>query len=208
MWFRAFWGLVWLGAAFVNAPAWARLEISQVAPGIYRSRPVQSAADYRALRQYGIRTVIDLRNLRQFAMARESRRLAAMGIAYYQVPIKFPLSDNSPDRALALLANPRLHPILIHCNLGNDRNGLVVALYRMRYQGWSKEAAFAEMERYGFHHFLAGLEQYFWDYPIPSRRNNLPQNRIDQPGMPQIIAARPTEPPRASRRGPGGRRWR
>jgi hypothetical protein len=68
----------------ITAPAWGRAEISQVATGIYRGRPIQSRADLQELRQYGIRTVIDLRNLRRSAIARERRRMAAMGIAYYR----------------------------------------------------------------------------------------------------------------------------
>lgn len=208
MWCKAFRGLIGLTVVFFATGAWARVEISQVAPGIYRGRPVAAPADYRVLRQYGIRTVIDLRNLRTFDMARERRRLAAMGIAYYQVPIRFPLQDSSPELALALIANPRLQPVLVHCNLGNDRAGLVVALYRVRYQGWSKGAALAEMERFGFHNYLVGLERYLWASPTGSPPNVPPPDRLQPHGAQQIIAARPPERPRASPRGFVGRRWR
>ena len=206
MWSGTRWGPIWLFVVLLATPL-SGVEISEVAPGVYRSRPLESAADYQQVRRFGIRTVIDLRNFRRLAIAREGRQLAALGIAYYQVPIRFPLRDNSPDQALALLTNPRLQPVLIHCNLGNDRNGLVVALYRVRYQAWTKSAALAEMERFGFHHFLGGLEQYLWNYPAPTRPANAPSNRIEQQGSP-IIAAGPTPPSRNARRGFYGRRWR
>ena len=38
-------------------------------------------------------------------------------------------------------------PTLLHCDYGTERTGLITALYRMAYQGWSKEAALAEMEQ-------------------------------------------------------------
>ena len=56
--------------------------------------------------------------------------------------------------ALRALRNEiRNGPTLLHCTLGADRTGLVTALYRIIYQGWSKQAALEEMEEgdFGFH---------------------------------------------------------
>ncbi|WP_366112438.1 tyrosine-protein phosphatase [uncultured Campylobacter sp.] len=43
--------------------------------------------------------------------------------------------------------------VLVHCYHGADRTGLVVAMYRVIYQGWSLDAARSEMIEggYGFH---------------------------------------------------------
>ena len=43
--------------------------------------------------------------------------------------------------------------VLVHCYHGADRTGLVVAMYRVIYQGWSLDAARSEMidGGYGFH---------------------------------------------------------
>ncbi len=43
--------------------------------------------------------------------------------------------------------------MLVHCYHGADRTGLVVAMYRVIYQGWSLDAARSEMidGGYGFH---------------------------------------------------------
>lgn len=38
-------------------------------------------------------------------------------------------------------------PVLIHCDGGSDRTGVMVALYRMAFQGWSLEDAKQEMIR-------------------------------------------------------------
>lgn len=51
----------------------------------------------------------------------------------------------------------------IHCLHGEDRTGLVVALYRIRIQGWPKEKARKEMIDNGFHTILFGLDKAFND---------------------------------------------
>ena len=45
---------------------------------------------------------------------------------------------------------------------GQDRTGLVCALYRIS-TGWTKEAARAEMLALGFHRILLGLDKAFFD---------------------------------------------
>ena len=44
-------------------------------------------------------------------------------------------------------------PILVHCRHGADRTGLIMAMYRVVFQGWTKEQAKKEMLEggYGFH---------------------------------------------------------
>ena len=41
-------------------------------------------------------------------------------------------------------------PVLIHCKHGQNRTGLIAAMYRIVYQGWSKQQAIAEMRGAGF----------------------------------------------------------
>ena len=55
-------------------------------------------------------------------------------------------------KALRIIKN-RKGPILIHCWHGSDRTGAVIAMYRLVFQGWSKENAIKEMteEGFGFH---------------------------------------------------------
>lgn len=58
--------------------------------------------------------------------------------------------------------------LFIHCAHGCDRTGLVVALYRVIYQGWTVDAAYAEWRRLG--HTLVNmtttwhLDEYFFEY--------------------------------------------
>lgn len=62
------------------------------------------------------------------------------------------INEKDVIQALRLIKN-RKGSILIHCKHGSDRTGLVVAMYRIIVQGWSREEAINEMKLggYGFH---------------------------------------------------------
>jgi len=147
------------------SPARADLQIAVVSPGIYRGPAPHTAADYRQLQALGIKTVLDVRKFRRRQMADECRCVRAYGMTYIQAPVAFrPERDGSAERALRTLADARLHPIYIHCELGRDRSGLIIGLYRVRCEGWSLCSAYCEMKRFGFRSFFRGLERYFWEY--------------------------------------------
>jgi len=45
----------------------------------------------------------------------------------------------------------------VHCRLGDDRTGMMIAAYRMAVEGWSADDAMLEMQHFGFtraHHFI------------------------------------------------------
>ena len=69
---------------------------------------------------------------------------------------------------LKLANNPERLPILIHCKHGADRTGLFCAVYRVAFQGWSKEAAIREMTTggYGFHSIWQNLPTYLRNLDI------------------------------------------
>jgi protein tyrosine/serine phosphatase len=54
-------------------------------------------------------------------------------------------------KALSVMTDPANQPVFLHCSRGVDRVGVVVAVYRMEVDGWSKEEAEAEMDALGFH---------------------------------------------------------
>ena len=54
------------------------------------------------------------------------------------------------DRFLALMDDPETYPVLVHCRAGLHRTGVMVAVYRMEYQGWRHEQAYEEMKANGF----------------------------------------------------------
>jgi protein tyrosine/serine phosphatase len=46
--------------------------------------------------------------------------------------------------------DPTNHPVLIHCRAGLHRTGVLTAVYRMEYEGWSTREAFNELKSNGF----------------------------------------------------------
>ena len=60
---------------------------------------------------------------------------------------------------LQIVADPNRAPLLVHCQHGADRTGLMSALYRVAVQGWTKEEALREMTEggFGFHKIWKNL---------------------------------------------------
>jgi protein-tyrosine phosphatase len=54
------------------------------------------------------------------------------------------------DRFLELLDDPANYPVLLHCKAGLHRTGVLTAVYRMEYQGWTPLEAFRELKAHGF----------------------------------------------------------
>jgi tyrosine-protein phosphatase SIW14 len=53
-------------------------------------------------------------------------------------------------------------PLLVHCKHGADRTGVVIAMYRIIFQNWSKEKALEELKdgHYGFHTMYKNIPLY------------------------------------------------
>jgi len=96
---------------------------------------------------------------------------------YVAIPwhCSFP-QDDVFVRFLKLLKENPGKKIFVHCRLGDDRTGMMIASYRMAVEGWSADDAMLEMQHFGFtfaHHLicprLAHYEQSF-----PSRLESNP----------------------------------
>lgn len=67
-----------------------------------------------------------------------------------------PFSDRSAppadvfDRFLALVRDPACRPLLVHCEQGFHRTGVLCAAYRVAECGWSLDRAIEEMIRLGY----------------------------------------------------------
>ena len=121
--------------------------VGRVAPGIYRGAQPESEG-YATLKAMGIRTVINVRERHG-----EREAVEAAGMRYVEIPMGF-LTKADPAvvrKALSVMTDPANQPVFVHCSVGMDRSGVVVAVYRMEVEGWSKAEAVAEMESFGFH---------------------------------------------------------
>jgi len=56
--------------------------------------------------------------------------------------------------------------IYVHCTHGQDRTGLVVGVFRLLHDHWSKDQAWEEMQAHGFHRSLLGLVDFWHELPF------------------------------------------
>jgi protein tyrosine phosphatase (PTP) superfamily phosphohydrolase (DUF442 family) len=143
--------------------------LREVEPGrVYRSGQL-NADGFRAARDlHGIRTVVCLRDddpdpdvdlsfLPCHGTIKESELCRQLGLRFVyitpdlvsrrQVPVRRP---EAIERFLEVMDDADSYPVLIHCNAGLNRTGVLVAVYRMEYQGWSRAEAFRETLEKGF----------------------------------------------------------
>jgi protein tyrosine phosphatase (PTP) superfamily phosphohydrolase (DUF442 family) len=139
-----------------------------VVPGrVYRSGQMTAAGFAEAIRNHGIRTVINLQDdypdpdlacdCLGTGTLPESELCRQLGVRFLfiapdlvprrQVPERRP---EAIERFLTVMDDPATYPVLIHCKAGLHRTGVLVAVYRMEYEGWAPREALAELLDNGF----------------------------------------------------------
>ena len=125
----------------------------QVTANLYRGGQ-PTTTGFEALASMGINIVVDLRGSREG----ESERVAKLGMRYVAIPWHCPFpKDETFARFLILLRQNPGKKVFVHCRLGDDRTGMMVAAYRMAEQNWTAAEAKKEMEAFGFsmpHHLI------------------------------------------------------
>lgn len=148
-------------------PLDSHLNLYRMAPDLYRSALPQEA-DWPALARLGVVTVIN------FHQREDSTWLHDPRVRQVHLPLHTDRIDDAD--VLAALRNIRQAqkrgPVLIHCKHGQNRTGLIAAMYRIIYQGWSKPQALAEMHEGGFggEARLGDAQAYLLDADIPALR--------------------------------------
>lgn len=136
--------------------------LKQVAPGVYRGgQPTVEGWEW--LRAKGITWDLKLNEWSECPEPWLFTNASPMWIDYEPISLGqqlFGVEDYQMDSILQSLID-RPSNLYIHCEHGQDRTGLVCAMYRVRIQGWSKADAEKEMLTNGFHKELRGLWE-FW----------------------------------------------
>jgi len=83
------------------------------------------------------------------------------------------------DQFLTLLDDESVYPVLIHCRAGLHRTGVLAAIYRMEYEGWSHEDAYRELRAHGFGEWVSTcanlyIQEYVLSYQPGQRHGVLP----------------------------------
>jgi tyrosine-protein phosphatase SIW14 len=142
--------------------------LREVVPGrVYRSGQLTVPGFAEAVSRLGIRTIVNLQDdfpdpyIRKSFWTdqgiKESDLCRRLNVRYvliepdlvsrYKVPEERPFAI---DRFLQIMDDPSNYPVLIHCKAGLHRTGVLTAVYRMEYQGWSRHDAFEELRAHGF----------------------------------------------------------
>nr|WP_314069631.1 tyrosine-protein phosphatase [uncultured Campylobacter sp.] len=117
---------------------------------LFRSAQLDGS-DAAKLHELGIKSIV---NLRHFSRGGDKR---AFGDQFWFANKPLQSWEIKPAQIADVLRIIRERQkegaVLVHCYHGADRTGLVVAMYRVIYQGWSLDAARSEMidGGYGFH---------------------------------------------------------
>jgi len=136
----------------------------EVTPTLYRGG-LLSGEGLKALKKVGVNIVVDT----HANSKHEKHEVEALGMKYVAIPWHCPWPrDEVFGKFLKVVHDNKGKKIFVHCRLGDDRTGMMVAAYRMAEEGWTAEEAMNEMRSFGFthsHHFicpsLAGYEKHF-----------------------------------------------
>ena len=131
--------------------------LHRVSSRLYRSAQ-PSAEGMRELPALGVTTVVNLRSLHS-----DSEEIGTLPLRSEHIRMNaWHPEDEDVVRFLRIVTNPESGTVLVHCQHGADRTGLLVAVYRVVVQGWSKERAIDEMTNggFGFHPVWKNLVAY------------------------------------------------
>ena len=164
---------LWLSEASAQSTAdsarpanWARPIIAagvpnlhQVAVNFYRSAQPDARGFWALATQYGVRTVV---SLRAFNADEPLARGLKLRLARFKIHTWHIEREDVVGALRALRRGMKAGPVLLHCQHGADRTGLITALYRIAYEGWSKQAASDEMlnGKFGYHAVWGNIPKY------------------------------------------------
>jgi protein tyrosine phosphatase (PTP) superfamily phosphohydrolase (DUF442 family) len=117
----------------------------KVSDDLYRGA-LPTTEGLEELKKLGVHTVIDLRE-----SDGDQAKMAELGLTYQHIPMTaLHVKDENVVQFLRIAGAPDHAPMFVHCQRGADRTGLMCAVYRIAFQGWTKEQALAEMTQGGF----------------------------------------------------------
>jgi tyrosine-protein phosphatase SIW14 len=160
-----------------------------VRPGrFYRSGQMTADGFADAVERYHIRTIINVQdeypdpdigwNFWSRQSIKESELCRDLGVRYVHVAptliSRRLVPEQRPpaiDQLLALLDDESNYPVLLHCHAGLHRTGVLTAVYRMEYEGWTPEEAYREMKAQGFGAWVCtSANDYVTQYVLSYRR--------------------------------------
>jgi protein tyrosine phosphatase (PTP) superfamily phosphohydrolase (DUF442 family) len=151
---------------------------------LYRSAQPNKKG-FQELKTLGFRTVLSFRDYHSDDEGK------GFGLNLHRV--KMEAGDITTEKVVEALRIIRTSegPVLIHCWHGSDRTGLISAMYRIVFQGWSKEEAIDELMRggYGYHSLYKNIPEFIRQADIDEiGKEALAPQREDNCGKPDTKA--------------------
>ena len=139
---------------------------------LYRSAQLSGDEIKAAVREYGIKSVLNLRGAHAGEAWYDGEMAASgeLGLAHYDYPLSAKRVVTSQQIAEILdIVRTAPKPLLVHCKSGSDRTGLVAALYRFAETGASAAEADRELSLvYGHFPYLTSrsgaMDDSFWAF--------------------------------------------
>ena len=147
-------------------------DFGEVTPKLFRgAQPTRKG--FESLSKMGIDIVVDNRGNRSKT---EGKVVRHFGMKYVAIPWHCPFPhDKDFARFLKLVRDNPDKKIFVHCRLGDDRTGMMIASYRIAVDGWSADRAMREMQDFGFtrvHHLICPtLASYEKNFPEHLKSN-------------------------------------
>lgn len=118
----------------------------EVTTSLYRGAQ-PTAEGMTNLHAMGIKTVLNLRSFHSDhgLVSSGDLKLARLHMKPWHA------EDEDVVAFLKIASNTNNLPLFVHCQRGADRTGMICAMYRIVYCGWTKDAAIQEMKEGGFH---------------------------------------------------------
>jgi tyrosine-protein phosphatase SIW14 len=161
---------------------------AKVNEGIYRGARLTSTEAVQYLKSLKVKNIINLQGgdldsdigiiipwaepgERPENIAKEKVTALSLGLGFFHSPLNSlePITrdeDRAIDEVLTFMHDENNQPIFIHCEHGADRTGLLVALYRVKYEGVNPVTARAEWIKNGHNKlhqlFTGGLDDYYY----------------------------------------------
>lgn len=126
-----------------------------VAPGkLYRSGTLSTVGLEIAHGLYGIRTIVNLRSegeMKDDWYKREKEFARANQVKIVDIPmiVDTPPSPAQIDKFLRVATNSDMQPVLVHCEMGVIRTGMMVAVYEISVLKESNQKVLEELPMFG-----------------------------------------------------------
>lgn len=139
----------------------------QVTPNLYRGAQ-PTTKGFESLEKMGVNIVVDLREGNEGNS--EEKVVTQSRMKFISIPWRCTNpKDDYFAKFLAVMRDNADKKIFVHCRVGVDRTGMMIAAYRMSEQGWTADEALREMRLFGFSSFhqamCYGLESYEQRFP-------------------------------------------